>query len=581
MATTVKELVATFGLETDKASFAEGQRVVDGIKKAATTLVTLFATGAVAKGFGQLVGLGSDAAETLNVIDAAFGENQEAVLDWAAIVSEEIGRSEFALREMAASTGALVQPMLGSRKAAADMSTQVAQLAVDLGSFFNEADEDALRALRSGLVGQSEPLLKFGVNLQQATLQAFALTQGITKSINEMSLAEKTNLRFQAILAQTTNAQGDAAKTARGFANASKALKSALKDIATTIGLFLLPAVEKDLQVTLENVRSIKAWIDANKELIGTKINAFLENFFQVLNNVVGFFKNIISLTIDWVQGLTPLQKRILGIVVAIGALVAIMFLPAAPILALIGLIALLIDDFETWRKGGVSVIGDIIAKFKEWFAFLEPALEALAPVFTAVWESLRAAAVSFFDRTAEAAEPFIDKIKELVASVLEFDFKGTLQDVKTFFQDFGAAIQKFFNSPVGKLLLTALGAVLGAKAGELVGSETGRFLGELAAKSKIPGAERLAGFLGEKAGGALGKLAGGITGAVAANRIVSTPSTGGISSQQTSSVQVNLNVPPGANEEAIAQMVADKVTEAQDEQNRAALDVLASGPAG
>ncbi len=237
MATTVKELVATFGLRTDKASFAKGERAVNSIKSAAKTLVTLFAAGAVAQGFRSIMGQASDAAETLNVLGATLGDNAQDVLDWAETTSEEVGRSEFQLREMAGTIGALVQPMIGSRKAAAEMSKGVAQLAVDLGSFFNATDEEALRALRSGLVGQAEPLMRFGVNLQVATLEAFALSRGITKSYKEMSVAEKTNLRYQAILEQTANAQGDAAKTLDGYANSMKALRGGIKDMATRPGL--------------------------------------------------------------------------------------------------------------------------------------------------------------------------------------------------------------------------------------------------------------------------------------------------------------------------------------------------------
>ena len=191
MAQTVKELVATFGLKTDKASFTRGQNAVDGIRVAARGLVTLFAAGAVAQGFRGMIGQASDAAEALNVVDAAFGENQQSVLDWAETTSTAVGRSEFALRDMAAALGSLIQPMVKNRKQAADMSTGLTELAVDLGSFFNTTDDEALIALRAGLVGSTEPLLKFGVNLQVAQLQSFALSKGITKSVTKMTQAER------------------------------------------------------------------------------------------------------------------------------------------------------------------------------------------------------------------------------------------------------------------------------------------------------------------------------------------------------------------------------------------------------
>jgi hypothetical protein len=183
--------------------------------------------------------------------------------------------------------------MIGSREGAAEMSKGLAQLSVDLGSFFNVADVDALNALRSGIVGELEPLKRFGIVMTEAALKQFALDQGIRKQIKSMSIAEKTTLRYKFIMARTADAQGDAEKTADTFANASKGLQSALKDMATTIGKKLLPAAE-GIVVTLRD------WVRALEPLLVD--SEALEVILAVLGTamlglaVVGAAKLIIAL---------------------------------------------------------------------------------------------------------------------------------------------------------------------------------------------------------------------------------------------------------------------------------------------
>nr|NIS41905.1 hypothetical protein [Desulfuromonadales bacterium] len=71
--------------------------------------------------------------------------------DWANETSKRIGRSATDLKDYAGQIGALVSPTLGVTKSTANMSKNLAQLAVDLGSVFNAVETDVLLALKSGL----------------------------------------------------------------------------------------------------------------------------------------------------------------------------------------------------------------------------------------------------------------------------------------------------------------------------------------------------------------------------------------------------------------------------------------------
>ena len=75
-----------------------------------------------------------------------------------------------------------------------------------------------------------------GIDLSVASLSAFALEQGITKSWQSMSQAEKISLRYQYILQATQRQQGDFANTSRSMANALRTLRAYAQSITETIG---------------------------------------------------------------------------------------------------------------------------------------------------------------------------------------------------------------------------------------------------------------------------------------------------------------------------------------------------------
>ena len=221
----LRDIVAKLSLDLDKKSFKEADTSIGSLTKRFAGLEGKIALAAAAFAAFKIVDFASDAQETMNVLEASFGDNTKAVKDWATATADAAGRSEFALREMAGTLGAVLNPMMERNEAeAAKMSKRFAELAVDLGSFFNKTDKQAMEALRSGLVGEAEPLKQFGVVMSVATLEAFALSKGIRKNMKDMSNAEKTALRYEFILEQTATAHGDAAKTADGFANATKGL---------------------------------------------------------------------------------------------------------------------------------------------------------------------------------------------------------------------------------------------------------------------------------------------------------------------------------------------------------------------
>jgi hypothetical protein len=127
-------------------------------------------------------------------------------------------------------------PMGLTRTAAADMSKEIVKLAVDLGSFNNLPTEDVIRDIQSALVGNHETMRKYGVVISETTLKSAGMAAGLADAKGEMSEQAKLLARLTLIQGGTTDAQGDAIRTAGSFANRLQGLKAAFKSLRVEVG---------------------------------------------------------------------------------------------------------------------------------------------------------------------------------------------------------------------------------------------------------------------------------------------------------------------------------------------------------
>lgn len=139
--------------------------------------------------------------------------------------------------------GALFTGMGAGSKDAARLSEGMVALSGDLASFRDVTPQEALESLRSGLVGEVEPLRKFGILLNEDAVANKAVEMGLVATKGELTEGAKVLARYQLILDQTKDAQGDAARTADSFANQQRRVNAELADLGTKAGTAALPAV--------------------------------------------------------------------------------------------------------------------------------------------------------------------------------------------------------------------------------------------------------------------------------------------------------------------------------------------------
>ena len=147
-----------------------------------------------------------------------------------------------------------------AQEAGKNMSLQLTALAGDMASFYNVGQDIAQTALNSIFTGETESLKKFGIVLTETNLEAFALSQGIKKSYQAMSQAEKVALRYNYVLNATKNAQGDFARTSGSWANQIRLLKEQWTQFLGILGsglIKILTPMVKALNQMLASLISI------------------------------------------------------------------------------------------------------------------------------------------------------------------------------------------------------------------------------------------------------------------------------------------------------------------------------------
>lgn len=196
-------------------------------------------------GLKSLADAAGDYGEVQSKANVILGtEGAAAAEKFAASATKSAGLSKTAALTATASFAGLGKVAGLQGEELSGFSTGLTQLAGDLASFNNSTVEDAIAAIGSGLRGEAEPLQAFNVLLDDATLKQSAMTLGISDGTTTLTNQQKVLAAHAAILAQTTDAQGDFVRTGDSFANQQRTLTAEVENLKVELGQGLLPAAK-------------------------------------------------------------------------------------------------------------------------------------------------------------------------------------------------------------------------------------------------------------------------------------------------------------------------------------------------
>jgi hypothetical protein len=345
--------------DSEKKTESFGDKLGDFGKKAglalaaATAAVGAFAIKVAVDG----VKAASDLSETVSKVGVLFGDSASKVEEFAATAATSLGQTKQQALD-AASTFAIFGKSAGlAGDDLVKFSTDFVGLASDLASFNNTSPEDAIQAIGAALRGETEPLRRYGVLLDDASLRQAALGLGIIKTTKEALTPQQKVLAAQELIyRQTSAAQGDFERTSDGLANSQRILTAQIQNIQTEIGTALLPIVLKMTTVFSQEFLPV---IQNIANAFTGKAGGLSEGIFNVVDviqsylipiiegakNAFGDIKGAISENIDEfknffsvVQSLAPIIGSTIGAALnVIGDIAAIVINVIANVLSVIG----------------------------------------------------------------------------------------------------------------------------------------------------------------------------------------------------------------------------------------------------
>lgn len=385
--------------KTEKA-FNESLAKISGFMTGVGLTMTAAVTIPLAAAALKATEAASDLKETVSKTEQVFGKATKTVKNFGKESASAFGMSRKAALDFSSSFGLILQGAGETEAKSADMSVALAKLSADLASFYNVDVEDAAQKLKSGLVGEAEPLRAFGIMLSENAVKSKAMAMGFKEVAGQLTEAQKVQARYQIILDQTAKSQGDFARTSDGLANQTRITKALFADLAADLGETLLPYAQQFVKWVREMLQAFRDLSPEQKEMAVriAMIAAAIGPLLIVGGQMIAFFlkaKEVWAvLSVAFAQGgaaITAIQTAISVLSGPIGwliaAAVALYVAWKKNLFGIRDMVEPVVKQIRGWFKDTVENIVETVGILRDaivgWWAEIEPTVRPYIEAFT------------------------------------------------------------------------------------------------------------------------------------------------------------------------------------------------------
>jgi hypothetical protein len=465
-ATLQKEFTAAGG----PAAQGFGSGFGSTLKRLAGPIAAAFTIGAGVTFFKGAVEEASNLSESQNAIKVTFGEASEAIAKLGEDSASRLGLSTSKFNDIAVQFSSFAGKIAGDGGDVTAVIDEISTRGADFASVMNLDVNQALGAFQSGLSGEAEPLKKFGIDLSDASVKAYALANGIGDGTGVLTEAEKVQARYGSLMEQTAKVQGDFTNTSDGLANAQRIMSAEFDNAQARLGEIFMPILANAatlvtaevipaFEALVEGLSELPAWIEANKGWIVPLLAGLGAA-------VIGVKAVATAMKIQAVGGLAAYVASMFPAIVSTWAFTAALL--ANPmtwvvigIAALIAAIVLLAMNWDTV----VKFVTDVWGKFITW-------ITAGIDSFVTGWNSAWGGIADFFRKTFESLVGFVKKPLNAIIGMVN-KVIGALNSLKFDIPDWVPLLGgKSLSFNIPKIPLLADGGVIGAAGSVIVGEE-------------------------------------------------------------------------------------------------------------
>lgn len=296
---------------------AKGAKKVESSFKGMFSAIARFVSVVAIFGFTKkLIQAWSDLEEFQSKFNTVFKGVEDQAKNTFEVMAEATGRSYVDLIRGAGTLGDTLKPLWFAADEALALSENITKLSIDVASFNNVSDDQAIAAMTKALTGEREALKSLGIVINETDVKRKAYELGLASQWQELSKQAKALATYQLLLDNTSDAQGDAVRTADSFANQLKRLQGTIKDLMSSSWRTISQETAGILKTVTTFVKQYGAAIFDSLIEVGRSIGAFFSDLWSFVGDLMT------AVGVDVSNGQSKMQvfgTVILAIISAVG----------------------------------------------------------------------------------------------------------------------------------------------------------------------------------------------------------------------------------------------------------------------
>jgi hypothetical protein len=207
---------------------------VAGAAVAGTALVAFLSDSVKAAG---------DLEQSIGGVDAVFKDSADQIHEFGKTAAESVGLSRNEFNELITVTGALLKNK--GLQDFTEKSLNLVKIGADLSATYGGSAKDAVEALNAAMRGESDPIERYGISINETAVNAELAAKGLNKLTGSALEQAKAQARIDIITRQSADALGKFAAEADTLQGQQQRLNAEWEDAKASLGNALLPALTK------------------------------------------------------------------------------------------------------------------------------------------------------------------------------------------------------------------------------------------------------------------------------------------------------------------------------------------------